>query len=355
METKQARRSIEDGSRVRFIADSDGKGVGSVVFLPKYRRGVVVEFDSERKRYVVTDCSTGEKLLVHPRNIWMDKGTKSSFNLTQYKTAQDGNRLLVPAYIDPAKLSAYAASVIARVIRHEYEHKKQDLEWYAPGIKSLDNIESERDNLEALAHKAEEDIDMREFQNDNFYAGTSSSPDAVPASSILSQAINLVQSKVPSVDLFHSDIQEAALPPDVWGQYTIVQGPMREQRPALQIDVSKILRQINSSIGGDDVTQPPTVQEDGLGTDPDYIEPQPIKLQQEPEAAPGFSSGREGRPGREPTPVAASAIEQVIRMAEAAIADDSMPQDEQVRSLCAKLDAIASAQAGASIFFKRLG
>jgi len=67
----QGRRFRTD-DRVRYFTDSQkGKGKG-VVLTPKFNRGTVLDFDSERRRYRVKNDRTNEEFDVHPRNLIPD-------------------------------------------------------------------------------------------------------------------------------------------------------------------------------------------------------------------------------------------------------------------------------------------
>ncbi len=68
---KEARR-FESGHTARYYTSPlRGKGLG-VVHQPSFRRGKVLNYDSESRRYVLIDDKSGEEVRVHPRNMVPD-------------------------------------------------------------------------------------------------------------------------------------------------------------------------------------------------------------------------------------------------------------------------------------------
>ena len=68
---KEARR-FESGHTARYYTrPARGTGQG-VVHQPSFRRGKVMNYDSESRRYVLIDDSSGEEVKVHPRNMVPD-------------------------------------------------------------------------------------------------------------------------------------------------------------------------------------------------------------------------------------------------------------------------------------------
>ncbi|KKM61850.1 hypothetical protein LCGC14_1527650 [marine sediment metagenome] len=68
---KEARR-FESGHSARYYTrPSRGKGNG-VVHQPSFRKGKVLNYDPESRRYVLVDEKSGEEVRVHPRNMVPD-------------------------------------------------------------------------------------------------------------------------------------------------------------------------------------------------------------------------------------------------------------------------------------------
>jgi len=70
---KEARRvrRFDQGDSVRYVPDAS-RGTGKVVQVPRYRKGKVNSFDSDKKRYIVVDNDTEEHVEIHPRNMMFD-------------------------------------------------------------------------------------------------------------------------------------------------------------------------------------------------------------------------------------------------------------------------------------------
>lgn len=68
---KEARR-FESGHTARYYTRPlRGKGNG-VVHQPSFRRGKVMHYDPDLRKYVLVDEKSGEEVQVHPRNMVPD-------------------------------------------------------------------------------------------------------------------------------------------------------------------------------------------------------------------------------------------------------------------------------------------
>ncbi len=65
-------RRFHSNDRVRFFTEkSKDKGRG-IIITPKFRRGTVLDFNSENRQYLVRDNDTNEEHAIHPRNLVPD-------------------------------------------------------------------------------------------------------------------------------------------------------------------------------------------------------------------------------------------------------------------------------------------